>query len=117
MPTYTERLDDGRLRSDSSVGPLVTAGVHTYRMTPDDVVLVTGAGGLVGHALERELRRAGYERLVLLQRHDADLTDRERVIDVMTRSCPTVVFHLAARVSTGSWGTWSNRAARTSTTC
>ena len=61
--------------------------------------LVTGASGLLGHALVNELRSVAKGEVVSLSSRDADLTDFEATRAAFERHRPGVVFHLAARVS------------------
>lgn len=71
-------------------------------------VLITGAGGVIGHALKKELGDAGYQNVVAIASGDVDLRDQiatERAFDELR---PTLVFHLAARVY-GIMGNMANR--------
>ncbi len=60
-------------------------------------VLITGATGLLGHALMAELQSAGLDP-VGLGSADADLTDSHAAFAAFDRHQPEIVFHLAARV-------------------
>ena len=60
--------------------------------------LVTGASGLMGRSLVDELQSRGISVVGLTSR-DADLTDFEATRHVFVRHQPTIVYHLAARVS------------------
>ena len=85
----------------------------------DKVVLVTGAGGSIGSELCRQIARVGPRRLVLVDQAEdnlfqidreltsewhfgrceavlADCKDGERMLEVMQRFKPDVVFHAAA---------------------
>jgi FlaA1/EpsC-like NDP-sugar epimerase len=91
------------------------------RWLGNETVLVTGACGSIGSELCRQLLKHGPARLVLLDRNEtglfwlerelmrlgqgtgtelipcvADITDRERLDDVMAEHAPGVVFHAAA---------------------
>lgn len=91
------------------------------RWLGNETVLVTGACGSIGSELCRQLLKHGPARLVLLDRNEtglfwlerelmrlgqaadtelvacvADITDRERIDDVMAEHAPGVVFHAAA---------------------
>lgn len=91
------------------------------RWLGNETVLVTGACGSIGSELCRQLLRHGLGRLVMLDRNEtglfwlerelqrlghgtdteivpcvADITDRERIDDVMAEHVPGVVFHAAA---------------------
>jgi GDP-L-fucose synthase len=75
----------------------------TMRETDDDdakergVIVVTGAGGVLGKALAEELGR-GSEPVHLLSRDDADLLDTDRTIAAFKALKPRIVYHLAGRV-------------------
>ncbi|MFC0400948.1 GDP-L-fucose synthase family protein [Paraburkholderia rhizosphaerae] len=71
-------------------------------------VLITGAGGVIGRALEKELRDAGYSNVVSITSKDLDLRDQVATEDAFKAMQPTLVFHLAARVY-GIMGNMSNR--------
>jgi GDP-L-fucose synthase len=61
--------------------------------------LVTGASGLLGQALVNELRANSEGMVIGLTSRDADLTDFEATRRVFETHRPTMVYHLAARVS------------------
>lgn len=61
-------------------------------------IYVAGHAGLVGSALVRRLRAAGYERLALATRSDADLRNREAVRRLFEGHRPDYVFIAAAKV-------------------
>lgn len=67
-------------------------------MKPDDTIVITGGGGLVGNALTSFLRDKGYTNVVSLRSVDGDLTEWGTARDVFARLAPAYVFHLAARV-------------------
>ncbi|MBC9208484.1 GDP-L-fucose synthase [Roseomonas aerophila] len=67
--------------------------------TTSDVALVTGASGLMGRALVQELRDAAGTTTVAVSSQDADLTKFEQTLEMMERHRPTIVYHLAARVT------------------
>lgn len=67
-------------------------------MNPDASVFVAGHRGLVGSALVRRLRAAGFERLLLLERGELDLTDQRAVAAFFARERPQFVLLAAARV-------------------
>jgi len=79
----------------------------------DSVVLVTGAGGEMGHLLLPELRKQGHRVVALdikplspkLAAHcaefvEASILDSQRLADLVRRHRPEQVFHLAAVLST-----------------
>ncbi len=67
-------------------------------MTPDSAIFVAGHRGLVGSALVRRLRAAGFDNLLLRDRRQLDLTDQIAVNDFFSQSRPEYVFLAAARV-------------------
>ena len=67
-------------------------------MNPDDSIYVAGHRGMVGSALVRDLRRRGYENLLLPSRDDLDLTCQDAVSDFFARERPRIVIMAAARV-------------------
>ena len=67
-------------------------------MKRDAVIMVTGAGGLVGSTLIEHLAREGFTRLVPVLRRDCDLSDPKSTELLFARTRPTHVFHAAGRV-------------------
>lgn len=68
--------------------------------TRNDIILVTGASGVIGTALVAELQANGGGRpVVALTSRDVDLTDFAATVALFRRHCPAIVYHLAARVS------------------
>lgn len=67
-------------------------------------VLITGAGGVIGRALQHELATAGYQNVTAVTSKDVDLTDQGATERLFNTVRPTLVFHLAARV----WGIMGN---------
>ena len=61
-------------------------------------ILVTGHTGMLGKALVRALRAAGYEIILAAAHAECDLTDSAQVGALFERLQPEFVFHLAARV-------------------
>ena len=64
---------------------------------PTRRVLITGASGVVGLALKKELRNAGYH-VVAVGAADADLRSKAEADKLLEYANPQVVVHLAARV-------------------
>jgi GDP-L-fucose synthase len=62
-------------------------------------VLVTGGGGVLGTALTATLRDLGPRRLDAPDRAQCDLLDQSSVFQMMERSRPDILFHLAGRVT------------------
>ena len=67
-------------------------------MNPEASIFVAGHRGLVGAALVRRLRAAGFQNLLLPDRSDLDLTRQQAVEDFFARQRPQFVFVAAARV-------------------
>lgn len=67
-------------------------------MKPDDRVFVAGHRGMVGSALVRRLRAAGFENLLLETRQKLDLSDRDAVRRFFAGVRPRFVFMAAAKV-------------------
>jgi GDP-L-fucose synthase len=61
-------------------------------------ILVTGASGLIGSALVRQLKARGAKQLFTPTRAELDLRDQEFVKAWFAAHTPAYVFHLAARV-------------------
>ncbi len=62
-------------------------------------VLITGAGGVLGHALARQMAALKPAALATPGRADCDLLDGAATLRVFEAFKPTVVIHLAGRVS------------------
>jgi GDP-L-fucose synthase len=67
-------------------------------MNHDSSIFVAGHRGLVGSALVRALRRAGYGNLILRTRQELDLTRQDAVERFFATERPEYVFVAAARV-------------------
>jgi GDP-L-fucose synthase len=67
-------------------------------MNPDSLIFVAGHRGLVGSALVRALRAAGFNNLLLRGREDLDLTEQAAVNAFFAQFRPQYVFVAAARV-------------------
>jgi GDP-L-fucose synthase len=67
-------------------------------VTPDASIFVAGHRGLVGSALVRRLRAAGFTGLVLREHGELDLTDQRAVAEFFAQQRPQYVFLAAARV-------------------
>jgi FlaA1/EpsC-like NDP-sugar epimerase len=96
----------------------------TRKVVSGKVVLVTGAGGSIGSELCRQIADAGPRRLLLLDKSEnslfyvnlevterlgatrvkpllVDLTNRDRVTELLKRERPEIVFHAAAHKHVG----------------
>ncbi len=67
-------------------------------MNKDDLIFVAGHRGLVGKSLVRELRRCGFENLLLKTRQEIDLRIETDVRELFEREKPDVVIDAAAKV-------------------
>ena len=67
-------------------------------MDKADKIFVAGHKGMVGSALVRALKKAGYSNLLLRDRKGLDLTDQQAVRAFMDMERPDYVFLAAARV-------------------
>ncbi len=67
-------------------------------MQKDAKIYVAGHRGMVGSAILRKLRAAGYENLLFRTSHDLDLRDQAAVHQFFTRERPDYVFLAAAKV-------------------
>jgi GDP-L-fucose synthase len=72
-------------------------------------ILITGASGVMGHALVSELEKNGYKNVVAINSTQADLTDSKKSLQIFKDIKPAIVFHLAARVY-GIMGNLANQA-------
>jgi GDP-L-fucose synthase len=67
-------------------------------MNPEATIFVAGHRGLVGSAIVRSLRAAGFQNLLLRDRNDLDLTRQADVDAFFAASRPRYVFLAAAKV-------------------
>jgi GDP-L-fucose synthase len=67
-------------------------------MTPDASIFVAGHRGMVGSALVRALRAAGFANLALRDRNELDLTRQAQVEQFFAEVRPAYVFMAAAKV-------------------
>ena len=58
--------------------------------------LVTGVNGQLGYDIVREMKNNGYSEVLGTSRDTMDITDRERVLNVISSYKPDVIFHCAA---------------------
>jgi GDP-L-fucose synthase len=75
-------------------------------MNEADAIFVAGHRGLVGSAIERELRRRGFQNLLLRGSDQLDLRDQAAVEEFFLQYKPQFVFLAAAKVG----GIWANNA-------
>ena len=67
-------------------------------MDKSDLVLVTGAGGLVGSAIVDLLKVQGFSRIVGIRRQDCDLSDLVATQLLFEKIRPDHILHAAALV-------------------
>lgn len=114
-PRIEDLLQREEIRVDAEATRLVVCG---------KVVLVTGAGGSIGSELCRQIAAAGPRKLLLLDKSEnslfyvnleaserlgaarvkpllVDLTNRDRVRDVLQSERPEIIFHAAAHKHVG----------------
>jgi GDP-L-fucose synthase len=73
-------------------------------MNKSDTIYVAGHTGLVGSAIVRTLRSAGYDKLITRTHDELDLTCQEAVKSFFSSARPDYVFLAAAKVG----GIWAN---------
>ena len=61
-------------------------------------IYVAGHTGLVGSAIVRRLKKAGYKNLILRTRKELDLLDQKKVAAFFRKEKPGYVFLAAAKV-------------------
>ena len=74
------------------------SAVATGVMSPESRIYVAGHRGLVGSAIERELRRRGYRNIITRIHGDLDLADAPAVEAFFAQERPEFVFLAAAKV-------------------
>ena len=67
-------------------------------MTPDQTVYVAGHNGMVGSAVVRLLQRRGFQRIIVRDRRELDLTDQLSVQHFFQAQRPDIVVFAAAKV-------------------
>lgn len=67
-------------------------------MNKNSKILITGAKGMVGKNLTKELENQGYTNLVLSSHNTLDLIKREEVFNFFKKNKPEYIFHLASKV-------------------
>lgn len=74
-----------------------TACMHAS-MARNAVIYVAGHAGLVGSALVRALKAAGFTRIITRSHHELDLRDQQAVFNFFAAQRPDYVFLAAAKV-------------------
>lgn len=67
-------------------------------MNKDSRIYIAGHRGLVGSAIERELTRQGYAKLITSTRQELDLTNQAQVVEFFKVNKPEYVYLAAAKV-------------------
>lgn len=67
-------------------------------MRKNDKILVAGSLGMVGSAIVRRLKKAGYSNLLEVDRGDINLLDQQQVAEFFAAEKPNYVFLAAAKV-------------------
>jgi GDP-L-fucose synthase len=73
-----------------------------------DKILITGASGVIGQALKKELEASGYADVIALSSAKGDLRSEEQTLKIFKDVKPDIVYHLAARVY-GIMGNMQNK--------
>lgn len=67
-------------------------------MKKTDKIYVAGNGGMVGSAIERALRRNGYDCVIGRSHKELDLTNQAQTLDFFMKERPKVAVIAAAKV-------------------
>lgn len=86
--------DDGT-SDDPEEGESATSGHAPAGHFTQETILIAGADAVVRSALERQLRSAGYEKLVFLDETKTDVADLRAVSDFMQEIKPFCTFFIA----------------------
>ncbi len=90
----------------------ITTPTHSSQSQGNDIdltgkqILVTGGGGFLGKFVVEKLKGRGADRIVVLRSTDYDLRQREAIADLLSKTQPAIIIHLAAVVG----GIGANRA-------
>jgi dTDP-4-dehydrorhamnose reductase/dTDP-4-dehydrorhamnose 3,5-epimerase len=116
---YNTRLEDGiayndpkinidweAIKKEYDVEKITLSEKDSNRHGIDEVVrpftrepkrfLITGVNGQLGYDIVRELHARGERNILALDVQDMDITDRERVFEIVENYKPDVIFHCAA---------------------
>lgn len=86
------------MSSDDSPEDLTRGGTYEGPMESDEKVYVAGHRGMVGSAIVRRLRAAGFENLVTRTSEELDLTNQQETRTFFREEEPDYVFLAAAKV-------------------
>lgn len=67
-------------------------------MNKNDKIMITGARGLVGHAIVDALHHDGFTNSIPVGRQECDLIDQKQTLEFIQDHKPDYIFHSAARV-------------------
>jgi GDP-L-fucose synthase len=76
----------------------ITSAAYAAPMARNAVIYVAGHTGLVGSALVRALKAAGFTRIITRSHHELDLRDQQAVFNFFAAQRPDYVFLAAAKV-------------------
>jgi GDP-L-fucose synthase len=74
------------------------SGNETTNPDSDEPIFVAGHNGMVGSAIVRRLRAAGFRNLLLRNHRELDLTEQDQVRRFFAKEKPALVYMAAARV-------------------
>ena len=80
--------------------------MERFTVTSNDLILITGATGFLGHHIKPIIQNTYSNKIVSVGSKDYDLTKEDNVKMMYEDINPTIVFHLAAYVG----GIGANRA-------
>ncbi len=72
--------------------------MHNEQANLKKKIFIAGHGGMVGSSIFRELRRRGFDNLVVRSRRDLDLMDQAATANFFSKEKPEEVYLAAARV-------------------
>ena len=59
-------------------------------------IFVTGVNGQLGYEIVKELNNKGYNDILAVDKDDVDITDENKVKEIIRNYKPDVIFHCAA---------------------
>lgn len=72
--------------------------MEKFSIESNDVILITGATGFLGHHIESVIKNTYSNKIISLGIEDYDLTKEENVVKMFKETNPSIVIHLAAYV-------------------
>lgn len=67
-------------------------------ISKEDTILLTGGSGFLGKQVQAELVAKGYKKIIVPRSKEYNLVDGQKVRELLDKTKPTVVIHLAATV-------------------